>query len=152
METTGVLLRDGGKGIKSICIEYCTEESRYIQPDSRIVHIPRDIWHEFVKRKDGYRMGSAPLFVGIRNTMNPKEKKFYFGRVEPSVNTVNSNHKMALLPSWLFNYLDMDYMDATVDIVFVPMPQDVDKIVLKGNKSSYVNTDVKTELEEKLDI
>lgn len=150
MEIAGVPLREGAKDVQAVCIDFCTEEARYTTPDSRIVHIPRDIWHEFVKRKNGHRMGSTPLFVGIRNTNNRKGKKFYFGRVEPSVNTANSNHTMALLPGWLFECLEMDIMDAKIDIVYVPLPQDVDKIILKGNKSSYVNTDVKTELEEKL--
>lgn len=140
----------GNKDIKAVCIDFCSNETRYTEPNSRTVHIPRDIWSDFINRKNFHRMESIPLFIGIRNAKNRKGKKFYFGRVEPSVDTVNSNHTMALLPKWLFECLDMDMMDATIDIVYVPMPQDVDRIILKGNNSSYVNTDVKSELEEQM--
>lgn len=141
----------GSKNIQAVCIDFCTEEIRYNQPDSHIVHIPRDLWHRFIEQKTKYRIESLPLYVGIRNSNNPKGKKFYFGRVEPSVNTSNSNHKMALLPRWLFEYLEMDTMESLVDIVFVSKITPVDIIFLKGNKSSYVKTDIKRELEEKLD-
>lgn len=150
MSASTVPLNEGIKNVKAIPISFCSEEARFIQPDSRVVHIPKNVWKEFIKIKTFHRMTEIPLYVGIRRSGDKGGKAFFFGHVEYTTNTDNSDENMALLPDWLFEYLGTDIMDTFVDIVYVVKPQDVDKIILKGNKSSYVNTDIKAELEEKL--
>lgn len=144
---SNIPLFKGGKNIKSVCYGFCVAEERQ---DLRIIHIPRDMWQAFIKRKTDQKMENTPLFVGVRATNNPNGKKFYFGCVEPSFKTINSEHTDAILPEWLFSYLDMDIIDSYVDIIFLSKPKNVNKIILKGNKSSYVKTDIKTDLEIKI--
>lgn len=150
MELERHIDRLGAKNIKAISIDLCTENPIYTREDSRIVHIPKDIWNNFIERKVSLGNTDRPLYVGIRNSRNPNGKRFYFGRVEPSIKSENSTNKMALLPRWLFDYLETDPMDTLIDIVFVRKIEDAGKIVIKGSNSSYARTDIKTELESKM--
>lgn len=150
MATIEPPINQGIRNVKAIPVSFCSEESRFVQVDSRVVHIPRKVWKEFIKRKSSHKMDSVPLYVGIRKSGVQGGKCFFFGHVEFTTNTSNSSDDMALLPDWLFDHLGSDPMDTNIDIVYVPMPQDVDKIVLKGDNSSYVHTDVRSEIENKI--
>lgn len=150
MEITGKILKKGNIDVKAVCIEFCTNEERYLDPDSHFVHIPRDLYVDFLSKKAKSGFDSSPLYVGIRNSKNPSGKKFFFGRVEPSLTTANSHHTMVLLPRWVFEKLEMDLMDGTVDIVYTRIPQPVALMKLKGSNSSYTKTDIKTALENRL--
>jgi hypothetical protein len=150
MDITGRTLTHGNIDVKAVCIDFCTEEQRYLDPDSHFIHIPRDLYLKFLKRKNDTGLNQSPLYIGIRNSKNPTGKKFYFGRVEPSTTTLNSHHTMCLLPKWIFNKLGMDIMDGYVDILYLPIPQSVALIKLKGSNSIYAKTDIKASLEIKL--
>lgn len=150
MDITGKTLKNGNIDVQAVCIEFCTEEERYLDPDSHFIFIPRDLYLNFLKKKSDSGLNHIPLYVGIRSSGNPNGKKFYFGRVEPSTTTANSHHTMVLLPRWVFEKLDMDIMEASVDIVYLPIPQSVALMKLKGSNSVYATTDIKTALEVKL--
>ena len=150
MDITGRTLIHGNIDVQAVCIDFCTEEQRYLDSDSHFIHIPRDLYLNFLKKKQDTGFNQNPLYVGIRNSKNPSGKKFYFGRVEPSTTTLNSHHTMCLLPAWVFNKLGMDIMDGYVDILYLPIPQSVALIKLKGSNSDYAKTDIKASLEVKL--
>lgn len=150
MESLRKIDKIGAKNVKAVSIDLCTENPVYTSDDSRIVHIPKDIWNNFIERKTQLRITDEPLYVGIRNSRNPNGKRFYFGRVEPSIKSENSTNDMALLPRWLFDYLESDMMDTLVDIVFVRHINKAGKIVLRGSNSSYARSDIKTKLESKM--
>lgn len=150
MDITGRIFNGGNIDVRAVCVDFCTEEERYLDPDSHFIHIPRDLYLNFLKRKSDSGYDTIPLYVGIRNSKNPNGKKFFFGRVEPSLTTENSHHTMALLPKWVFEKLELDMMDATIDILYVPIPQSVALIKIKGSNALYVQTDIKTNLENKL--
>ena len=136
--------------IDCICIDYCTDEERYIDKDSHFVHIPRNVYENFLELKTRHGKNTEPLYIGIRNVLN-KDKKLHFGRVEPSVNSSNSNHTMALLPKWVFDRLEITDLIGKIDIVYIKNPQKIDYIKVRGDKSSYVKfRDIKTMLENKL--
>lgn len=143
-------IKTGYLDISCICVDYCTEEERYIDPESHFIHVPRDIYHNLIELKSREGKDNLPLYVGIRNVDN-KENKLYFGRVEPSVNSSNSNHTMALLPRWVFDKLEIRELIGKIDIVYVKNPQKIDYIKVRGDKSSYVKfRDIKSMLESKL--
>lgn len=142
--------KTGFMDIQTLCIEYCTEESKYVDPDSHFIHIPRNIYLNWLEIKSNEGKELEPLYVAIRNS-EEKENRLYFGRVEPSVNSSNSNHEMCLLPRWAIERLHLDDFNGKIDIVYVKKPQIIDYMKVKGNKSSYVKfRDIKTMLENKL--
>ena len=143
-------IRTGYFEINCTCIDNCTEESKYVDRESHFIHIPRDIYHKFLILKKRNGRESFPLYVGIRSS-NKRDIKLYFGRVEPSVNSINSNHEMALLPKWVCERLELDEFSDKIDIVYVPIPQPIKYMKIRGNNSSYVKSpDIKLALESKL--
>lgn len=143
-------IKTGILEVSTICIDNCTDEERYINPDSHFIHIPKKVYLDWMEFKDREGRSTNPLYVGIRNSNNV-EKRLYFGRVEPSVNSSNSNHEMCLLPRWVIEKLEIDEFGGLVDIVYVKNPPTIDYIKVRGNKSSYVNfRDIKSMLEQKL--
>lgn len=142
--------KTGFMDIPCLCIDYCTEESKYVDPDSHFIHIPRDIYLNWLQLKTEQHKETEPLYVAIRNS-EERENRLYFGRVEPSVNSSNSNHTMCLLPKWAIDRLHLDDFVGKVDIVYVRQPQRIDYMKVRGNKSSYVKfRDIKVMLESKL--
>lgn len=136
--------------IECICVDFCTEEERYIDPESHFIHIPRDIYHNWIELKSRQGKESLPLYVGIRNSVKTKEQLF-FGRIEPSINSGNSNHTMALLPRWAFEKLGFTEIIGKIDMIYVGEPKIIDYIKVRGDKSSYVKfRDIKSMLENKL--
>jgi hypothetical protein len=150
MEISGKVLKNGNIDVSVICIDFCTEEDKYLDPNSHFIHIPRDLYLDFIKKKSNSGNANSPLYVGIRNSKNPNIGQLYFGRVEPSTTTANSHYTMALAPKWVFDKLQIDLMDGTIDIVYVPNPEPVSLIKLKGSNSLYAKTDIKSTLEMKL--
>lgn len=143
-------IKTGYLDINCTCIDNCTDESRYIDKESHFIHIPRDIYHKFLILKKRHGRENFPLYVGVRN-IDRRNEKLYFGRVEPSVNSANSNHEMALLPKWVCTRLGIDEFLGKIDIVYVPIPQPIKYMKIRGNNSSYVKSpDIKLALENKL--
>lgn len=142
----------GAFDVQAISVDLCSTDYLHTNPDSRVVHIPGNMWNAFMDRKDKSGLKDSPLYVGIRNSRKPKGKKFFFGFVVPTITSANSVDTMSLLPNWLFEYLETDPMETLVDIVYGGKPPGVTKIILKGNKSSYVSTDIRTAIENKLDL
>lgn len=139
----------GYRKIKAICADFCSEEYQYLEPDSRIIQIPKEKWNNFMIKKNSERQSNKPLYVGIRNSENPDGKKIYFGKVEPNLSHLESVSSSVVLPSWCFSTLNMDFTNSKVDIVLLLEIPDVHKIVLKGDNSSYINTDIRSEVEFK---
>lgn len=130
-------------------ISFCTEELKYIDPDSHFIHIPREAYHNFLHLKASHGKSEMPLYVGIRNN-SQRVKRLCFGRVEPSIITPNSDHNSMLLPEWALKLLDIDF-GGKLDLIYVVQPQSIAYIKVKGNKSSYTKyRDVKAVLESKL--
>lgn len=143
-------IKTGYLDIKAICINYCTDEVKYLDPNSHFIHIPRIIYHSFLEIKDKQGKGDKPLYVGIRHTVN-KDKRLCFGRVEPSVNTPNSTHDDILLPEWAIKKLGLDGLSDVVDLVYIVQPKTISYLKIRGNNSSYVkHPNIKLVLEEKL--
>lgn len=142
--------KTGFMDIPCLCIDFCTEESKYVDADSHFIHIPRDIYLNWLQLKSTQGKETEPLYVAIRNS-EEKDNRLYFGRVEPSVNSTNSNHTMCLLPKWAIDRLHLDDFTGKVDIVYVKRPQRIDYVKVRGDKSSYVKfRDIKVMLEDKL--
>ena len=136
------------KNIKTICIEFCTDEKKYTSLDSHYIQIPQKIYHEYLNIKDK----DKPLYIGIRNS-NIIDKCLYFGRVEPSIKTFNSSEDMCLMPGWVMDKINIDRFDGIVDIVLIKDTyiKKLGYIKIKGNKSSYAKwDDIKERLEDKL--
>lgn len=142
--------RDCFPDVPVISILFCTEELRYTDPESRFIHIPKDIYFNFleIKRREG--KATLPLFVGVRNNLDVK-KRLYFGRVEPSIVTENSTHDNILLPEWAINLLGIESIGSTLDLVYESRPFSIGYMKVRGNKSCYAKfKDVKLMLEQKL--
>uniref|UniRef100_A0A6C0BD81 Uncharacterized protein n=1 Tax=viral metagenome TaxID=1070528 RepID=A0A6C0BD81_9ZZZZ len=138
-----------GINIRAISVEFCTDESRYNEPDSHFIQIPEKMFNKFLSKKDI----SKPLYIGIRNTKD-ESKCLYFGRVEPSIETSNSSSNMCLLPGWVMDRLIIDRYGDYVDIVLLSdgiSIKTLDYIKIRGNVSSYVKwSNIKEKFEDKL--
>lgn len=146
----GEPLKNHGIDITTVCIDFCTDEDRYINSDSHFIHIPKELYHDFLTLKSLQNRAKFPLFVAIKNS-NKSQKGILFSKVEPSVVTSNSTHEMCLLPRWAIDKLELEDFLGKIDLIYVPIPQKVDYIKVKGNKSTYVKfKDIKSMLENKL--
>lgn len=143
-------IKTGYLEIQAICVEYCIEDESYLKDDSHIIFIPEKIFYDFINLKSINERSSFPLYVGIRNSQ-AINKRLYFGRIEPSINTANSTNEMAILPRWVVDNLEIDGISETIDIVFISTPKLIDYIKVKANISDYVKfPNIKEILEEKL--
>lgn len=143
-------IKSGFLDIQAVCVEYCISDQKYLDEDSHTILIPENIFYDFINLKSLHEKSSLPLYVGIRNS-KILNKRLYFGRIEPSINTGNSTNEMAILPKWVIDELELDGITDVIDIVYISNPKIVDYIKVKANISDYVNfPDIKTILEEKL--
>lgn len=143
-------IKTGYLDIKVICINYCTDEAKYLDHNSHFIHIPRKIYYRFLDIKKLQGKEEKPLYVGVRNPLN-KTKRLCFGRVEPSVVTPNSTHDMILLPEWAIENLELNGISDVVDLVYINQPQPIVYLKIRGNNSSYVkHPNIKLALEDKL--
>ena len=135
------------KNIKTISIEFCTDEKKYTVPDSHYIQIPQKIYQQYLNDKNK----DDPLYIGIRNS-NSIDKCLYFGRVEPSIKTDNSSEDMCLMPGWVMDKININKYGGLIDIVLIKdHMKKLGYIKIKGNVSSYAKwDDIKERLEEKL--
>lgn len=143
-------VKTGYLDVTCVCIDYCTDQEKYLDIDSRFIHIPVNIYNSWMGLKNTHGRSNHPLFVGLRNTQDDT-KKVYFAKVEPSFQSNNSTKDIILLPKWAMNRLGISSEFDIVDMVYVRIPNKVTYIKVKGNNSSYSHkNNIKTLLERKL--
>lgn len=138
----------GERLIKTICVEYCTDEFRYLCDDSHFVQIPEDLYSKVLNTiTDG-----TPMYFKIVNSKD-HSKSIVLGKIEPSIKTPNSDKTTCLLPLWILQKLNIDSFNGYVDLFNINY-NDVPRpgfIKLKANISSYTEwSNVKERIEERL--
>lgn len=128
----------------ALCVVLCTDESKYIDPDSHYLHIPEAL---FVKYTSKINLSNVCFeLTNPANTTN-HNKSLYFRKIEPSQGEFKYN---ILIPSWVQNHLGIDMCGSQLELKPVPRPQSITRCKIRGNISSYVKMDIKSLLEEKI--
>lgn len=128
----------------ALCITLCTDESRYIDTDSHYIHIPKLL---FVKYATKINLNNVCFEISNSNTDTELNTKIYFKKIEPSMGEFESN---VLIPHWACKKLNIQSCGDKVILKIIPEPNIIKRCKIKGSDSSYVKTDIKTLLEEKI--
>jgi hypothetical protein len=128
----------------ALCVVLCTDEPKYIDPDSHYLHIPEAL---FVKYTSKINLSNVCFeLTNPANTTN-HNKRVYLRKIEPAQEEFKSN---ILIPSWVQNYLGIGMSGSQLELRPVPRPQSITRCKIRGNISSYVKMDIKSLLEEKI--
>ena len=119
----------------------CTDEFKYIEPDSHYLHIPESLFTKYTSK-----INLSNVCFELSN-YDDQSKRVYLRKIEPAQGEFKSN---ILIPTWVQNKLGIEMSDSQINLRPVPRPQIITKCKIRGNISSYVKMDIKTLLEEKI--
>lgn len=125
----------------ALCVVLCTDEPKYIDPDSHYLHIPEALFTRYTSK-----INLSNVCFELSNSAD-KSKKVYLRKIEPAQGEFKSN---ILIPSWVQNQLGIGMYGSQIDLRPVPRPQSIIRCKIRGNISSYVKMDIKSLLEEKI--
>ena len=128
----------------ALCVVLCTDESKYIDPDSHYLHIPEAL---FVKYTSKINLSNVCFELTNPITTNNINKRVYLRKIEPAQGEFKSN---ILIPTWVQNHLGIGMCGSQLELRPVPRPQSIVRCKIRGNISSYVKMDIKSLLEEKI--
>jgi len=142
----------------ALCVVLCTDEPKYIDPDSHYLHIPEALFVKYVSKinlsnvcfeltnPNNTNTNTNNTNTNTNNTNNTN-KRVYLRKIEPAQGEFKSN---ILIPSWVQNQLGIGMCGSQLELRPVPRPQSIIRCKIRGNNSSYVKLDIKTLLEEKI--
>lgn len=130
------------KEIDSLCIALCSDEKKYIEPDSHFIHIPTQL---FIELTNNTNINS--LCFELTNPKDPLVKIF-IKKIEP---TIREFDKYILLPDWICKKLNIQSIGDKINFVPVANPKEIKRIKIQGNSSSYLKKDIKKLLELKIE-
>ena len=136
---------------QALNIALCTDENKYLDTDSHFVHIPLNLFTEYLsKLAQGQNQSQMCVELSQVGTSNNArvQSKIYLSKVEPSFEPFEKN---ILLPNWVCKKLGVGMDGALLSIRLVKNPSRIKRIKLCGNNSLYVKYDVKTLLERKVE-
>lgn len=128
--------------IDALCIVLCTDEIKYIEPDSHYLHIPKKLFTMYVNK-----LNLINVCFELSNVLDPT-KKIYLKKIEPSDSEFKSN---ILIPNWIQNALGIQMCGDQVCLKPVSNPPLISRCKIRGNISSYISLDIKTLLENKIE-
>lgn len=129
--------------IEAINIVYCTDNINFIDPESHFLHIPKSLFNEFVMNCNFNR-----TCFEISNITDSNGKKIYLSKIEPSEEEFDKN---LLIPNWVCKELNLNDSGSLVRLKQITNPNKIKRIKIKGSNSLYVNLDIKSLLESKIE-
>jgi len=125
-----------------ICEDLCFEDEKYLNIDSHIIHLPKTLFIDFMKK-----INETNSCIELSNPLFNDKKIF----IRKFVSSFGRYSKMAIIPKWICDKLELNIIGSQINISFVNQVNIIKKMKIKGNKSSYVNIDIKKLLEEKIE-
>ncbi len=134
------------KIIQAVNIALCTDEQKYLDIDSHYIHIPKDLFAKYTRIQD-----LNTTCFEISNALeygNENQVKVHLAKIEPATGQFSKN---VLLPDWVCKKINIDDFGSRVTLKLIKNPKIIKRIKIQGNKSSYVEMDIKSLLEKKIE-
>lgn len=127
---------------EALCVVLCTDELKYIDPDSHYLHIPKNLFVKYTTK-----LNLSKIVWELYDPTILSGKKIYLKKIEPAQGEFKTN---ILVPNWVQNTLGIKMCGNQLAIRPVPRPQQIKRCKIRGNTSSYIHMDIKTLLEDKI--